>query len=181
MRRWWLLCTGIVLSKSPFTARRFLRRALLTCDLRRMTRPVPLRWSRSFAPEWVLSLGNLLLPRYLSGLGYLLVGWRQDNAQEAPLHIGRPVYGRQILQVLQHAVQDRPPCLRVGHLAAAEHHRHLNSVAFLQKALSQTYLALHVVPTDVRPHAHLMNDEPFLVFATLALLLGLLISPRAEV
>jgi hypothetical protein len=85
----------MVVSKSPFTARRFLRRALLTWDLRRMTRPVPLRWRRSLAPEWVLSLslGNLLFLRHGSGFRHLFVGRGQDNAQEAPLHIGWPVNG----------------------------------------------------------------------------------------
>ncbi len=80
---------------SARTARRFLRRKLLTWDLRRRILPPLERRMRPLVPEWVLSLslGNAVPLRPYRLRRGLLVSWREHGTQESALHAGRLLDG----------------------------------------------------------------------------------------
>ena len=78
-------------------------------------------------------------------------------------------------ELLGQPVEDRRAALGVGHLAPAEHDRHLDLVLVAQEALDVVLLGVVVVLGDLRAELDLAHGDLLLVLARLLELLGLLV------
>src|SRR5215216_1442859 len=129
--------------------------------------------------------GRLLL-RPLALLGLLVavrrvaVSGRDARRRKHHRHVAAVLLGPlldrgQLAEVLREAVEDHLPALGVGHLAAAEHDRHLDLVARLEEALDVALLGVVVVLRDLRAELDLPHVDLRLVLARGLLLLVLLV------
>src|SRR4051795_7968029 len=110
-----------------------------------------------------------------SGRGRLLLVGSQHHRHVAAVLLGPLLDDGELLELLREAVEDHLPALRMGHLAPAEHDRHLDLVARLQEALDMALLGVVVVLGDLRPELDLPDRDLLLVLARGLLALGLLV------
>jgi hypothetical protein len=124
---------------------------------------------------------SILLARLqLAGRGGGLVARRRLLRREHHRHVAAVLLGallddREISEVLGEAVEDHLAALGVGHLAPAEHDRHLDLVAPLEEALDVALLGVVVVLGDLRPELDLADVDLLLVLAGGLLFLVLLV------
>src|SRR6266545_1543420 len=110
--------------------------------------------------------------RALAALG--LAG-REHRDHVAPILAGGAVDLGDLDEVGGQPLQQPPPELGVGHLAAAEHDGDLDLVALLEEALDVALLGLVVVRVDLGPHLHLFERHQVLLAPGLLGLDGLLV------
>src|ERR671928_2112135 len=155
----------------------------LSLVCRRTSLPVLVTRKRWAAPRWVFILGTGS-PGGLWGAGggppggrrrglgpALGLAGREHRDHVAPVLAGRAVDLGDLDEVGGQPLQQPPPELGVGHLAAAEHDGDLDLVALLEAPLDVALLGLVVVRVDLGPHLHLLDDGQGLVPAVLAFLL----------
>src|SRR4051794_3330309 len=99
----------------------------------------------------------------------------EHHRHVAAVLLGPLLDDREIVEVLREAVEDHLAALGVGHLAPAEHDRHLDLVARLQEALDVALLGVVVMLSDLRPELDLPDVDLLLVLAGRLGLLRLLV------
>src|SRR5919206_1572282 len=110
------------------------------------------------------------------GLGPALgLAGREHRDHVAPVLAGRAVDLGDLDEVGGQPLQQPPPELGVGHLAAAEHDGDLDLVALLEEPLDVTLLGLVVVRVDLGPHLHLFEGHQVLLAPGFLGLEGLLV------
>jgi hypothetical protein len=93
----------------------------------------------------------------------------------APVLLRTLLDHRELAELLREAVEQLLAALGVGHLAAAEHDRHLDLVAPVEEADDVALLGVVVVLRDLRAELDLPHVDLRLVLARGLLLLGLLV------
>ena len=83
--------------------------------------------------------------------------------------------------LLRDLLEDLAPDLGVSHLAAPEHDRELDLRALAQEALDVLHLGFEVVPVDLGPELHLLDDDVRRPLARFLASLILFVLPLAEV
>src|ERR671914_585362 len=156
---------------------------------RRTSLPVLVTRKRWAAPRWLFILGTGSPGRFLGGadgrgppggrgraLGATLgLAGREHRDHVAPVLAGRAVDLGDLDEVGGQPLQQPPPELGVGHLAAAEHDGDLDLVALLEEPLDVTLLGRVVVRVDLGPHLHLFEGHQVLLAPGLFGLDGLLV------
>src|SRR5689334_3644958 len=135
---------------------------------------VPLMPEEAYPPPAGPSPAGSRVPA-ASGRGRLLPGGSQHHRHVAAVLLGPLLDDGELLELLREAVEDHLPALRMGHLAPAEHDRHLDLVARLEEALDVALLGVVVVLRDLRPELDLPDGDLLLVLARGLLLLRLLV------
>src|SRR5215213_9562578 len=150
-------------------------------DCRRTSLPVLVTRKRREAPRWLFILGTgspWTLWRAHRGLAPgapLGLAGREHRDHVAPVLAGRAVDLGDLDEVGGQPLQQPPPELGVGHLAAAEHDGDLDLVALLEEPLDVTLLGLVVVRVDLGPHLHLFEGHQVLLAPGFLGLDGLLV------
>src|SRR6266511_69809 len=140
---------------------------------------------RTGGPGGRLAAAVLLLPA-LAGCGAVaLVGAarggdgalarREHRDHVPPVLAGRAVHLGELADVGGQPLQQAPPELGVGHLAAPEHDGDLDLVALAQEAFDVALLGGVVVLVDLGPHLHFLEDDQALLAPALLGLDGLLV------
>src|SRR4029453_15294896 len=88
---------------------------------------------------------------------------REHRDHVAPVLAGRAVDLGDLDEVGGQPLQQPPPELGVGHLAAAEHDGDLDLVALLEEPLDVALLRLVVMRVDLGPHLHLFEGHQVLL------------------
>ena len=83
----------------------------------------------------------------------------QHHGHVAPVLAGIGLDHRDLLEVVGDPPQDPHAELGVRHLAAAEHDRELDLVAFAEEATDVLHLRDVVVLVDLGPELHLLDDD----------------------
>src|SRR5690606_38980918 len=126
--------------------------------------------------------GTLLLGGFLVDLGVgLLLVWSQHHDHVAAVLLGRRLNEAQVLDVVRESLEQPEPELRARLLAASEHDRYLDLVAFGQEPLDVAHLGLVVVGVDLRTELLLLDQNVRLVPPSLARLHGGLVLELAVV
>src|SRR5918992_1292290 len=97
-----------------------------------------------------------------------LLGWpadrRQDHDHVPPIELRWRVHSGQFLHVLREPLEDTLSELRVSHLPAPKHDRHLHPGPGLKEPNHMALLRLIVVSIDLRPELDLLDLDPSLPF-----------------
>src|SRR5215218_368357 len=147
---------------------------------RRTSLPVLVTRKRRVAPRWLFILGTGS-PGLWRAHGSLTLGaalglaGREHRDHVAPVLAGRAVDLGDLDEVGGQPLQQPPPELGVGHLAAAEHDGDLDLVALLEEPLDVALLRLVVVRVDLGPHLHLFEGHQVLLAPGFLGLDGLLV------
>ena len=128
-----------------------------------------------------LGLGRRLLCLGLGGADTRLAQGVQHHRHVATVLAGRRLDRGVLGHLLRDPLEDLAPDLRVRHLAAPEHDRELDLRSFAQEALDVLHLGFEVVPVDLGPELHLLDDDVGRPLARFLASLILFVLPLAEV
>ena len=136
---------------------------------RRRKRPVPVILNRFLAPLWVFIFGGLVVALLTGSVSFLLafpfpvrhthLGLERSHEHDhgPALHPWRLLDRAVRTELISELIEQGFTQIRVGHLAAAEAHRHLDLVALLEELEDLLHLRVIVVVVDVRTHLDLLD------------------------
>src|SRR5688572_28003830 len=171
--------------------------------LARRNLPFAVFLKRFAAPRWVLILGMVCVSSYSSNrtsasvrstlltfdfclltshfLSVFLSLRRQDRVELVAFLLRLDLHRADLGQLVDEPLEDAPPDLGMGVLAAAEEDGRLDLVAFAEEPLDVLLLELIVVLVDLRPELDLLDEDHLLVPFRFAAALLLLVLVLAEV
>jgi len=129
------------------------------------------------------TLNLFCAPLWVFNFGIFSSSFRGDQqGRHGPILLpGRPILRRQVLDVAEDPVEDLVAELRFLLLAAAQHHRDLDLVAFPEEALDVLHLEVVVVDADLGAELDLFDLDLLLVPLGLVVLLVLLVQELAVI
>src|SRR5688572_10160205 len=171
--------------------------------LARRNLPFAVFLKRFAAPRWVLILGMVCVSSYSSNrtsasvrstlltfdfclltshfLSVFLSLRRQDRVELVAFLLRLDLHRADLGQLVDEPLEDAPPDLGMGVLAAAEEDGRLDLVAFAEEPLDVLLLELIVVLVDLRPELDLLDEDHLLVLFRRSGALLLLVLVLAEV